>query len=141
MILTINSGTLSKAHESDAGYDIYASTSCIISPGRSEHISTNLKIILPPSTVAFVKPRSGLSFKFNIETGAGVIDQGYTGEIKVHLYNHGSEPYKVNVNDKIAQLVIIPIVNPTVLALNQAIYNKPSPSTQRKTNGFNSSGK
>jgi len=140
MILTINSGTLTKSHATDAGFDIHASAPALIKPLSSAHISTNLTISLPLNTVAFVKPRSGLSFKFNIETGAGVIDQDYSGEIRVHLYNHGSEPYQVNTNDKIAQLVIIPIVHPTVLTLNNAIYNKPSPEAQRDTKGFGSSG-
>lgn len=140
MILTINSGQLSKAHSTDAGFDIHCSEDKLILPMSSEKISTNLHIQLPIDTVALVKPRSGLSFKYDIETGAGVIDETYTGEIKVHLYNLGTEPYKVNNGDKIAQLLVLPILHPVVLPLHDSIYNEPS-DLKRGTKGFGDSGK
>lgn len=139
MLLTINSGTLTKSHNTDAGFDIHASKSHILYPNAPEPISTNLIITLPHDTVAFIKPRSGLSFKWSINTMAGVIDQDYSGEIKVLLINHASEPYKINKGDRIAQLVILPVCHPKIKTLNDAIYNAPLDSI-RDTKGFGSTG-
>ena len=139
MTLKINSGTLSKNATTDAGFDIHSTETKIIPPMSSEIFSTNLTINLPNDSVGLVKPRSGMSFKFNIETGAGVIDSDYTGEIKVHLYNHGTEPYKVSSYDKIAQLLIIPIIHPVIDVSQEAEYN--APISDRGTLGFGSSGK
>jgi len=76
-----------------------------------------------------------MAFKNGIDTMAGVIDQDYSGEVKVLLINHSSEPYKISAGDRIAQLLIIPIINPEV----KGNYNKPKNS--RTDNGFGSSGK
>ena len=139
MELIINSGTLSKVHSTDAGFDIYSSETIIIPPNGSASISTNLTLTLPPNTVGIVKSRSGLSFNFELEVGAGVIDETYSGEIKVHIYNHGTEPYRVIRKDKIAQLLIIPILHPTVTTKEFALYHAPS-DAKRDTKGFGSTG-
>ena len=79
--------------------------------------------------------RSGLSVKYRLEVGAGCIDSGYTGEVKVHLYNHSDEDYKVNIGDKIAQLLTIPV--------NLNMYKKVQflEDSDRGEKGFGSSGK
>ena len=140
MELIINSGTLTKAHESDAGFDIHASEDQIILPRESAKIPTNLKITLPQGTCGLVKPRSGLSFSHDLETGAGVIDETYSGEIKVHLYNFSDQVYQVHKGDKIAQLLIVPIAHPFVITTDESTYHGPEGNI-RTDNGFGSSGK
>jgi len=105
----IKSGKLSKHNKLDAGLDIYSSSYYEIPARSSKLISTDLRIAIPEGCVGLVWSRSGLSVKHNIEVGAGCIDSGYTGELMVHLYNHNDIPYVVNIGDKIAQLLTIPI--------------------------------
>lgn len=109
LIGKIYSGKLSKAHEKDAGQDIYADENLIILPDTGASVSTNLRIQVPFGYVGLIWPRSGTSFKSHIETGAGVIDHEYTGEVKVKLYNKGTEPFKIEKDDRIAQLLTIPV--------------------------------
>lgn len=137
MLLTIKSGTMSKAHSTDAGLDIHSAENITIPPYDSASISTNLIVQLPTNSLAFAKPRSGSSFKCHIETGAGVIDETYDGEIKIKLYNNGADPFNITHNQKIAQLVILerPIV--TVQTINDAIFIEPE-DAPRGDNGFGS---
>jgi dUTP pyrophosphatase len=81
-----------------------------------------------------VKSKSGLNVKHGI-TSEGVIDVGYTGSIRVKLYNHSNRPYRVEKGDKISQLVIMPILTPE-LELAPSLE-----ATDRGDNGFGSSGK
>jgi len=130
----IQSGKLTKNKTTDAGQDIHSSESVIIPPMDSRLISTELHIAIPDHHVGLLWSRSGLSVKHKLEVGAGCIDFGYTGEVKVHVYNHDTEPYKVNKGDKIAQLLTIPI--------NLNSYNQVDSleETDRGMNGFGSSG-
>lgn len=81
-----------------------------------------------------VEPRSGLSFKSDIETGAGVIDGTYRGCFKVKLYNHGNEPFQVKVGDRIAQFKI-EVVPRTRVKLTNFLG-----TSDRDEKGFGSSG-
>jgi len=105
----IITGKLSKGHSDDAGQDVYSNESITIQPRSSAVIPTNLRIIVPHGNVGLLKSRSGLSVKHKLEVGAGVIDSGYRGEVKVHLYNHSNKEYKVIKGDRIAQLLTIKI--------------------------------
>ena len=138
MELTINTGELTKSHSSDAGYDIHASADVTLPPRTPTSIPTNLKITLPPSTMAQVLPRSGLAFKNCIDTLAGVIDQSYTGEIKVLLINHSSTTFNISKGDRIAQLVIHTIPSLRISTNKKATYNPPSHTNPRGENGFGS---
>jgi len=146
MNLTINTGTLTKAHSTDAGFDIHASESAEIPPNTPTPVSTNLTITLPLNSVAFIKPRSGLAFKNGINTLAGVIDQDYSGEVKILLINHSSTTFNISKGDRIAQLVILPLPTISVTTLSTATYNNPdndndnNNTTTRGTNGFGSTG-
>jgi dUTP pyrophosphatase len=126
---------LTKANRLDAGYDIYADEDVTIFPRDSELIRTDLYLEIPEGCVGFIKSRSGLSVKHKLEVGAGVIDSLYRGEVKVHLYNHGSKAYTVYKGDRIAQLVVITCMMSEpkeILALSD---------TARGDSGFGSSGK
>lgn len=96
-----------RAHGTDAGADLYSPIRTVIPARGSRVIDTGVHIQLPHGYVGMLKSKSGLNVKHDI-TSEGVIDEGYTGAIKVKLYNHGDEPYKIEQYDKITQLVILP---------------------------------
>lgn len=123
-----------RAHETDAGLDIYARETKTILAGKSEVFDTGVHIELPKNTVGMLKSKSGLNVKHSI-TSEGVIDVGYTGSIRAKLYNNSDEDYTVNAGDKITQLVILPILTPE-LELVDGLED-----TERGDNGFGSSGK
>ncbi len=81
-------------------------------PGGRALVPTGLSIALPPGFEAQVRPRSGLAVRHGVTVlnSPGTIDKDYRGEIKVPLINHGDEPFHVRRGDRIAQLVIAPVV-------------------------------
>jgi dUTP pyrophosphatase len=89
-----------------AGYDLYAAEEMIIEPGQRGLIKTNIAVSIPESYYGRVAPRSGLSYKKGLDVLAGVIDSDYRGDIGVILLNTGSETFKANLGDRIAQLII-----------------------------------
>lgn len=127
-----------------AGFDLYAAENAEIPPtccepdGRAEVgralVSTGLVIELPPGTVGRIASRSGLSVKSNIEAGAGWIDSDYRGTIKVELKNFSSKAYKVTRGDRIAQLVVLPVVDVEVRLVTDVRQ------TGRGGGGFGSTG-
>jgi len=126
---------LTKAHSTDAGYDIYSNEDIRIPPYGSVSISTGLKISVPIGWFGRVLPRSGNSFKNHLETGAGVIDSSYRGEIKIKLYNHHNKEYYVKKGDRIAQLVVMPCYTGEFLKVEKLM------ESERGDKGFGSSGK
>ena len=124
-----------RAHEQDAGWDLRAVKGQTIPPGGSAVFPTGVHIQLPEGTCGLLVSKSGLNVKHHI-TSTGLIDEGYTGEIVIILYNHGNEPYVVNDGDKISQLVILPVIRPEI-----EIVEKLDAGTERGDNGFGSSGK
>ena len=123
-----------RAHETDAGLDLYAMEGQVVPARESAIFDTGVHVELPPNTVGFLKSKSGLNVKHGI-TSEGVIDEGYTGSIVVKLYNHSVYDYKVNAGDKISQLVILPILKPTLEFVDSL------EETDRGNNGFGSSGR
>ena len=97
-----------KAHPTDAGYDLVSKADQILKPGQRAPIPTGLRINLPPNTVGYVCPRSGLAANYGITVlnAPGVIDPGYTGEVLVNLINLSPYPYGIYHGDRIAQLII-----------------------------------
>lgn len=96
-----------RAHVTDAGADLRSPVDAVVPARGSRIIDTGVHIQLPHGYVGMLKSKSGLNVKYGI-TSEGVIDEGYTGQIKVKLYNHGDKPYNVARGDKITQLVILP---------------------------------
>lgn len=123
-----------RAHETDAGLDLYATEDKTVPLKNSAVFDTGVHVELPRNTVGFLKSKSGLNVKYGI-TSEGVIDEGYTGSIKVKLYNNSTEHYHVKKGDKISQLVILPVVKPK-LELVDSLED-----TERGNNGFGSSGR
>lgn len=96
-----------RAHETDAGADLRSPIDVVVPARGSQVIDTGVHIQLPHGYVGMLKSKSGLNVKYGI-TSEGVIDEGYTGAIKVKLYNLSDYPYAVMRGDKITQLVIVP---------------------------------
>lgn len=123
-----------RAHETDAGLDIYSRETKTILVCDSVTFDTGVHIEIPAGYVGFLKSKSGLNVKHGI-TSEGVIDCGYTGSIVVKLYNNGYDDYTVNAGDKISQLVLLPILTPE-LELVDTLED-----TDRGNGGFGSSGR
>lgn len=124
-----------RAHKTDAGLDVRTRETRLVKAHSGALFHTGLHVQLPHGTAGLLVSKSGLNVKRGI-TSTGLIDEGYTGEIMVKLYNHSDADYLVNAGDKISQLVIIPV-------LYEDIHFRDSidADTDRGNNGFGSSGK
>lgn len=125
----------SKAHQWDAGFDLSAADDVAIGPGERAPIATGFIWRIPRGYVGRISPRSGLAVKQGIDILAGVVDSGYTGEVKVVLVNHGEAPLHVKRGDRIAQMVITAIHPSGYVTEGMVDYS------ERGDNGFGSSGK
>ncbi|MBI4389207.1 MAG: dUTP diphosphatase [Nitrospinae bacterium] len=94
------------AHPGDAGADLRSAVDDIVPARGRKLIPTGIRIALPPGHVGLVWPRSGLAVNRGIDSGAGVIDSQYRGEIKVLLFNHTDADFIINRGDRIAQLLV-----------------------------------
>ncbi len=122
-----------------AGYDLCA---CIaadftINPGEMAIFPTGLAAEIPPGCAGMIFTRSGLGIKHGIRVtnGVGVIDSDYRGEIHVGLHNSSHEPYTVTPNERIAQLILMPVLTPEV----EEVFKLSE--TERGEAGFGSTGK
>ena len=129
-----------RATDGSAGADLFAclDEDVVLAPGERRLIPTGIAIGIPDSgSAAFVFPRSSVSSKFGVSLAncVGVVDSDYRGEIKVPLINHSSEPYTIKDGDRIAQMVIMPVILP---AFNQV---GELDETARGAGGFGSTGR
>jgi dUTP pyrophosphatase len=125
------------AHPGDAGADITANETVVVEPGQRALVSTGLSIAIPDGFVAFVVPRSGLALRHGVTlvNSPGTIDAGYRGEVGVILLNTDqTESFTVNPGDRIAQLVIQPVVRANFVPVAEL------PGTHRGAGGFGSTG-
>ena len=107
-------------------------------PGGRTVIPTGIAIALPSAEyVALVFARSGLGIKHGIalSNGVGVIDSDYRGQLTVGLVNHGDAPYTIQPGDRIAQLMVLPILRPTLTVVEEL------DETERGSGGFGSTGR
>lgn len=124
-----------RAHSTDAGYDIRCKKGGIIWPKCSKTFDTGVHIELPPGRYAKIESKSGLNVKSSIVSCGGVIDEGYTGSIRVKLYNLGWLPYRFKDGDKIAQLIIMRYGTDFVDVVDTLT------PTERGESGFGSTGR
>ena len=119
-----------------SGMDIRAAEEKIIRPSETVLIPTGFQIEIPPGFEAQVRPRSGLAARSNIGVlnSPGTIDADYRGEVKVILTNFGKEEFVVRRGDRIAQLVIAPVVRATLVESDNL------DDTQRGGGGFGHTG-
>lgn len=126
-----------RVHNTDAGLDLYSREDKFISAVFSggEIFDTGVHIAFDSGTYGKIESKSGLNVKHSVVSCGGVIDEGYTGSIKVKLYNFGSDGYQVYKGDKIAQLIIQPYLTPEIESVTEL------EETDRGDNGFGSTGR
>tara|TARA_R110002110_G_scaffold155211_3_gene349455 strand:- start:419 stop:949 length:531 start_codon:yes stop_codon:yes gene_type:complete len=105
--------TPTRSNPSDAGLDVYADLkeATTIKPGNNTMIPTGLKFGIPHGYMLQVCNRSGMGAKRSLVVGAHVVDSGYDGEVFIDIHNIGSAPQTIFARDKIAQLVMVPVVH------------------------------
>ena len=122
-----------------AGMDLYADLAeeLVLGPGERVLIGTGIAIALPEGYEAQVRPRSGLALKHGITmlNTPGTIDADYRGEIGVIVINHGREPFVIRHGERIAQLVVAPVVRATLVVVDEL------DSTSRGAGGFGHTGR
>ena len=108
-----------------------------IKPNESMLIPTGIAIAIPEDAEVQIRPRSGLAAKSSISVlnTPGTIDSDYRGEIKIILFNHGKDEFTVNDDDRVAQMVLMPILKVEIEETNEL------PETIRGSGGFGSTGK
>ena len=108
-----------------------------LEPGKSCLVPTGLSVAFPQEYEIQIRPRSGLAAKSNISVlnTPGTIDSDYRGEIKIILFNHSNDNFIINNNDRIAQMVLTPIIKMELEEANEL------PESMRGEGGFGSTGK
>jgi len=132
-LIAADSRAPTRNNSTDAGLDLYSCDSVVIRPGCGQKIRTGIAIQLPVGTVGLILDRSSLGSK-GIKVHGGVIDAPYRGEIIVVLWNHAKDDCFISSGDKIAQLVIMNCLFPSVEVVSKLDYS------DRGEKGFGSSG-
>ncbi len=125
--------------QGSSGMDLMAfiENSIKINPNSSALIPTGISVAIPNDVEIQIRPRSGLAAKSNISVlnTPGTIDSDYRGEIKVILFNHGTKEFIINKNDRIAQMILMPVLKVNFEEVSDL------PETVRGSGGFGSTGK
>jgi len=119
-----------------AGMDVLAAEDVTLDPGARHAVATGLAFAIPQGFEIQVRPRSGLALKHGITVPntPGTIDSDYRGELKIILINHGPDPFAIRRGDRIAQLVLSPVIQATWLKVDEL------DATERGEGGFGSTG-
>ena len=137
-VLIASGETPAYAHPGDAGADLTAAESVVLGPGERATVGTGVSIALPDGYVGFVVPRSGLAMRhgLTIVNSPGTVDAGYRGEIRITLLNtDASEPFAIEVGDRIAQLIVMPVSRARFVRVERL------PGSHRGEAGFGSTGR
>ena len=162
-LLSENATLPTRNHSTDAGFDIYAAETVILEPQDKSLITTDIAVNIPKGYVGLLTSRSGVSSKTHLVIETGKIDAGFTGNMKINIKNNTQSAncftsdyvigvnesqfipfdngeyeigtYQVSKGDKLAQLVIVPIVTPELQQVEEF-----SEVTERGEKGFGSSG-
>lgn len=127
-----------KAHDGDAGYDLLSTEEVDLRFGEVVAVPTGVAVAIPDGYCGFILPRSSMGKRgIVIPNSPGLIDSGYRGEIKVLLLNLTKENYRVRIDNKIAQLVIVKYENANAIEVPKL----PVSQDGRGVGGFGSSGK
>lgn len=127
-----------RAHDGDAGLDLYAAEQAHLGPGERWSVPTGVAVEIPPGHAGLVLPRSGLAREHGIAlvNSPGLIDSGYRGEIRVLLLNTDpAQVYRVRAGDRIAQLVVVTVATPEPVEVEALA------ESARAAGGFGSSGR
>ena len=136
IILDVGAYLPTYAHDADAGMDLRTPVAFIVPAHGSYTVDTGVHIQIPVGQVGFIKSKSGLNVKGGL-TATGVVDSGFSGSIRVKLYNHSDEDYMFSRGDKITQLVLLYIAKPD----NGFEIVDHFEETERGNNGFGSTGR
>ena len=123
-----------RAHHDDAGMDLYALDDEHIMPQQKQIVATGIAIAVPTGFFGLIGDRSSMA-KRGAKVAGGVVDAGYRGEIKIVIWNLSNEVIQLKKGERIAQMMIIPIVTPAIQEVD--ILDE----TQRGLGGFGSSGR
>ena len=125
-----------RAHDTDAGFDLYANATVTVASGKNVLVPTGIALSIPAGYVGLVHPRSGLAAKHMITVlnAPGTVDEGYTGEVLVNIINHGRKPYVVHEGERIAQLLVQRVEHPIIQVVDEL------QPTQRGIAGHGSTG-
>ena len=102
--------TPTRAHDGDAGLDLYSAEGLVLGPGERASVGTGIAVAIPDGQAGLVLPRSGLAHRHGVSlaNSPGLIDSGYRGELRILLLNTDrDEPFRVEPGDRIAQLVLV----------------------------------
>ena len=125
--LTLDATLPTRASPGSVGYDLYSLNDLVIQPNSRDIVSTGVCATIPYGCYGRIAPRSGLTVKYGIHVGAGVIDPDYTGELKVCLFNLGSVPFEIKQGERIAQLILEKCSTPLIQEVNElqsVLFNK-----------------
>jgi dUTP pyrophosphatase len=123
----------SYGHKGDAGLDLFSCADYVLGAGEVKAIQTGIKVAIPRGYVGLIWDKSGISLK-GVHKLAGVVDAGYRGEVQVVMINLGNTPYEIKKGMKIAQMLIQPINEVTVIEAEDL------DDTLRGEDGFGSTG-
>lgn len=126
----------SRATEGAAGYDLSACEDAVVPAGGWKMINTGIAVQIPSDCYARVAPRSGLTLKKGLSTGAGVVDSDYRDAVRVILFNHSDIDFEVKAGDRIAQMIFERIYTPEL----EVVEYQTMTDTQRGLGGFGSTG-
>lgn len=116
------------------GYDLYSMEDITVPSMDRRIVSTGVCATLPPGVYGRIAPRSGMTLKYGIQTGAGVVDPDFTGELVVVLFNFGSEDFEIKKGNRIAQMILERCETPLIEEVVELV------ETTRGNNGFGWSG-
>jgi dUTP pyrophosphatase len=136
--LTDNAVLPTRAHEGDAGLDLYACEAAHIGPGERWGVGTGVAVEIPDGHAGLILPRSGLARDHGISlvNAPGLIDAGYRGELRVLLLNNDpADIFRIAAGDRIAQLVLVPV------AIATPVETPGLTDSARGEGGFGSSGR
>lgn len=126
-----------KKYSGDAGWDLFVSRPCVIAPGETVDVHTDIRIDMPPKTYARIVGRSSTLRKHNLLVNEAIIDNGYTGEMFICVHNLGSEPFHVEPGMRLGQMIFGTIDDVRWCEVDDI---KPDPR-KRGNNGFGSTGR
>ena len=140
ILLSENAKLPTRATPCSSGLDLYSPETTIIKSKTKKIIDLEIKCIIPSGYDVQIRSRSGLAYNNSIFVlnSPGTIDQDYTGNIKIILFNLSNEDYIINKHVRIAQMVICPIIMPNI---EQVESYTTDITNKRKENGFGSTGK
>lgn len=117
--LSENGRAPQRASAGAAGYDLFSAEETVVTPGTRRVVKTDIAIHVPEGHYGRVAPRSGLAYKFGVDPVAGVVDSDYRGPLGIVLANNGVSDFKINIGDRVAQLLLEQVSTPEVLLVDE----------------------